>query len=228
MPVVERVERVKDAIHREGVIANIRLTNTGQLVRAFNSVLLGGISIFEIPIQAQKWADIVKRARAEFGDEITLGVGGVLDRRGALSAVQAGADYVSCPHTERGIVELCKEEGVVIMQGALTPNEVFRAQQTGADFVTVMPANFYGNNYVETLLFTYSDVKLIPTGGIDDKAAAQLLQSGARAVAIDTWLVNDQFIARRQFDEIQARAVALKKAAEGRPPIRRTRGRVRA
>lgn len=214
MPVIERVERVAHTIEKERAIAVLRLTDTNTIIRTFNSLLLGGINVFELPIQAPRWADILKKARAEFGDDVVLGVGGILDRRGALNAIQAGADYVSSPHTERGIVELCKEEGAVVMQGALTPNEVFRAQQTGADFVTVMPASFYGPAYVESLLFTYSDVRLIPVGGIDDELAATLLKAGARAVAVDAWLVNDVFIARRQFDEIQKRASALSKAAK--------------
>lgn len=214
MPVIERVERVAHTIEKERAIAVLRLTDTPAVIRAFNSLLLGGINVFELPIQATRWADILKKARAEFGDDVVLGVGGVLDRRGALNAIQAGADYVSSPHTERGIVELCKEEGAIIMQGALTPNEVFRAQQTGADFVTVTPANFYGPAYVESLLFTYADTRLIPVGGIDVELATTLLQAGARAVAVDTWLVNDVFIARRLFDEIQKRAATLSKAVK--------------
>jgi len=235
MAVVDRIDRVVRALEKEAVIASIRLTNTAQIVRAFNSILLGGLSIFEIPIQAPKWAEIVRKARAEFGDDILLGVGGVLDRRGALNAIQAGADYVCSPHTERGIVELCKEEQTLIMQGGLTPNEVFRAYQTGADYVSVTPASFYGQAYMESLLFTYGDVKLIPSGGVDDKLAGALLASGARAVGVDTWLVNDKMIQDREFDQIQQRAVSLKKIAATAKPqaapmpkARSSRSRARA
>lgn len=219
MPVIERVERVTRAVEKEAVIAHLRLVDTNPIIRAMNSLLLGGITILELPIKAPKWADIIKKARHEFGDEITLGVAGVLDRRSALNAIQAGADYVSSPHTERGIVELCKEEGAICMQGGVTPNEVFRAQQTGADFVTVVPANMYGAQYIETLIFNYGDIPLVPQGGIDDQMAVQFLKAGARAVVVDSWLVNDQLVARRQFDEIQKRAVALKKQLAKRKTV---------
>ncbi len=211
MPVLERVERVALTIEKEGVIASIRLRDIKQIIRAFNSLLLGGVNIFELPVQAPKWSDVVKKARDEFGNDIILGVGGILDRRSALNAIQAGADYVSSPHTERGIVELCKEEGAVVMQGGLTPNEVYRAQQTGADYITVAPANLYGESYVEQMIFTYGNIKLVPQGGIDEKGAAILLRAGARAVVVDSWLVNDELIKRRDFDEIQQRAAALRK-----------------
>ncbi len=214
MPVIERIERVTLALEKEGIIASIRLTQTAHLVRAFNSILLGGLNVFEIPIQAPKWEEIVRKARQEFGNDIILGVCGILDRRGALDAIQAGADYVSSPHTERGIVELCKEETTVVMQGGMTPNEVFRAYQTGADYVTVTPANFYGPAYLESLLFTYGNIRLIPTGGIDDQMAGALLKAGARAVGVDTWLVNDGLVNRREFDVVQQRALALKKMAD--------------
>lgn len=212
MAVIERVERTAHIIEKERVIAHIRLQDTQNIIRAINSVLLGGINIIEIPAQTPKWQDLLKKARAEFGADVTLGLSGVLDRRSALNAVQAGADYVSSPHTERGIVELCKEEGIIVMQGAMTPNEIFRAQQTGADFVTVLPASLYGGAYVESMLYTYGDVQLIPVGGIDDQMAAMLLKAGAKAVAVDNWLVNDAFVSRRQFDEIQKRATTLRKA----------------
>jgi 2-dehydro-3-deoxyphosphogluconate aldolase/(4S)-4-hydroxy-2-oxoglutarate aldolase len=216
MAVVERVERTAQVIEKEGIIAHIRLSTTQDIVGAINSVLLGGINIVELPAQITKWQDLIKKARAEFGADVTLGVSGVLDRRTALNAVQAGADYVSSPHTERGIVELCKEEGIIVMQGAMTPNEIFRAQQTGADFVTVMPASLYGGAYVENMLYTYGDVHLIPSGGIDDQMALAMLKAGAKAVSVDQWLVNDQFVSRRQFDEIQKRASTLRKAVAKR------------
>lgn len=211
MPVIEKVERVSRAIEKEALIAHVRLVDTHQIIRAINSLLLGGVTVLELPVKAPKWQEILKKARAEFGNEVTLGVSGILDRRSALTAIQAGADFVSSPHTERGIVELCKEEGAICMQGGVTPNEIFRAQQTGADFVTVVPANLYGGGYVENILFHYGDIPLVPTGGIDDKLAVQLLGAGARAVVVDQWLVSDQLVARRQFDEIQKRAAALKK-----------------
>ncbi len=213
MPVVEKVERVTKHIEREAVIAHIRLADSRDIIRAINSLLLGGISVIELSFQAPKWKDILAKARAEFGNEVTVGVGGILDRRGALTSIQNGADYVSCPHTERGIVELCKEEGTVCMQGALTPNEVFRAQQTGADYVTITPAGLFGTEYLETLIYNYGDCRLVPMGGIDDKLTNSLLKAGARAVVADTWLANDQMVGRRQFDEIQRRASMLKKAA---------------
>lgn len=212
MPVIEKVERVSRAIEKEGVIAHVKLSDTQQMIRAINSLLLGGITILELPVKAPKWQDVIKKARAEFGNEITLGVSGILDRRSALNAIQAGADFVSSPHTERGIVELCKEEGTICMQGGLTPNEIFRAQQTGADYITVMPANLFGPQYLETLIFNYGDVPLIPIGGIDEQTALTLVKAGARAIIFDSWLVNDQMVARRQFDEIQKRAAAVKKA----------------
>jgi 2-dehydro-3-deoxyphosphogluconate aldolase/(4S)-4-hydroxy-2-oxoglutarate aldolase len=211
MAVMEKTERVAGNIEREAFIVHVRLADTAATVRTINSLLLGGISVIEMPVRTPKWADILQKARAEFGDEITLGITGILDRRSALNAIQAGADYVSSPHTERGIVELCKEENTICMQGALTPNEVYRAQQTGADFVTLMPANFFDQAFVEALLFNYGEVALVPQGGVDDAAAMRFLKSGARAVIIDNWLVNDQLIARRQYDEIQRRAAALKK-----------------
>jgi 2-dehydro-3-deoxyphosphogluconate aldolase/(4S)-4-hydroxy-2-oxoglutarate aldolase len=216
MPVIEKVERVSRAIEKEGLIAHVKLNDTQQMIRAINSLLLGGITILELPIKAPKWQDILKKARTEFGNEITIGISGILDRRSALNAIQAGADYVSSPHTERGIVELCKEEGTICMQGGLTPNEVFRAQQTGADYVNIMPASLFGNAYLETLIFNYGDVPLIPVGGIDEQLAVQLAKTGIRAVVVDSWLVNDQMIARRQFDEIQKRAASLKKAMSKR------------
>ena len=211
MAVIEKVERVSRAIEREMFIAHVQLADMATMIRAINSLLLGGISIIEMPVRAPKWTDILQKARAEFGDEITIGISGILDRRRALNAIQAGADYVSSPHTERGIVELCKEEGTICMQGALTPNEVFRAQQTGADYVTVAPANFFDGTYLDGLLFNYGDVPMIPQGGLDDAAAARFMKAGARAVILDSWLVNEQLVARRQYDEIQKRAASLKK-----------------
>src|SRR5688500_303664 len=89
MAVIERVERTAQTIEKEKVIAHIRLTDTQHIIRALNSILLGGINIIEFPAQTPKWQDLIKKARAEFGTDVTLGLCGVLDRRSALNAAQA-------------------------------------------------------------------------------------------------------------------------------------------
>src|SRR5688500_18536982 len=115
MAVIEKVERVSRAIHKEAVIAHIRLSEPQQMLRAINSIVLGGLNILELPATCPKWGDVLRKVREDFGNEVTIGISGILDRRTALTAIQTGADYVSSPHTERGIVELCKEEGTIVM-----------------------------------------------------------------------------------------------------------------
>jgi 2-dehydro-3-deoxyphosphogluconate aldolase/(4S)-4-hydroxy-2-oxoglutarate aldolase len=73
----------------------------------------------------------------------------------------------------------------------LTPTEVITAWSAGVDFVKVFPCGSVGGaSYVKNLKGPFPQVKIIPTGGVSLKTAADFIAAGASALGVGTDLVN--------------------------------------
>ena len=103
----------------------------------------------------------------------------------------AGAQFIVSPALNVDTIAMCRRYGVPIMPGALTPTEVVTAWAAGADFVKVFPAGSVGGaSYIKNLKGPLPQIKIIPTGGVSLKTAADFIKAGASALGVGTDLVD--------------------------------------
>ena len=116
----------------------------------------------------------------------SLGAGTVLDAEAARACMEAGARFVVSPALDLETVACCRERGVAVLPGALTPTEVLRAWTAGADLVKVFPAGALGGaSYVKSLKAPLPQVELVPTGGVSLKTPFGTLIAPMLGVASD-------------------------------------------
>jgi len=117
-------------------------------------------------------------------------------------------------------VELCKRYSVPVCPAGMTPTEIVRAWQSGADFVKVFPTSSLGSKFIKDLRGPLPQIKLIPTGGIDLNNAAEFIRAGASALGAGTSLVSNDAINNRDFAAIRSTAAAwlecVRKARESK------------
>ena len=104
------------------------------------------------------------------------------------------------------MIQLCRRYDKMVMPGALTPTEVLTAWEAGADIVKVFPSDFTGPGYLKALLGPLPQVRLMPTGGVNLKTAAEFLRAGACALGIGGALADPKAIAARDFAKIESLA----------------------
>lgn len=91
--------------------------------------------------------------------------------------------------------------------GALTPTEVVRAWNAGADAVKVFPAGAVGGaNYLKALKAPLPQVELIPTGGVSLKTAGDFIKAGAMALGVGADLVDTKALRDGRDELITERA----------------------
>jgi 2-dehydro-3-deoxyphosphogluconate aldolase/(4S)-4-hydroxy-2-oxoglutarate aldolase len=135
----------------------------------------------------------------------------VLDAEDAKSCIASGAQFVVSPALNLETIAYCREQGVVVMPGALTPTEVVQAWNAGADFVKVFPAGAVGGPaYLKSLKAPLPQIELVPTGGVNLKTAADFIKAGAAALGVGADLVQGERSAitekAKQFVEIVRQA----------------------
>ena len=97
------LKRILDA----GVIAIVRLDSAGQLGQVARAIKAGGVDVIEFTMTTPGALDIISASTREFGDQVLLGAGTVLDAETARAAILAGARFIVSPTLNPATVELC-------------------------------------------------------------------------------------------------------------------------
>ena len=191
------------------VVAIVRLDSGEQLVKVAEALLAGGISAVEFTMSTPGAADMIKIASTQFGPDVLLGAGTVLDPETARVAILAGAQFIVTPALNLDTLELCRRYGKPVMPGAFTPTEMLTAWEAGADMVKVFPADTLGPGYIKAVLAPLPQLRLVPTGGVSADNAAQYLKAGATALGVGGKLVDKAAVARGDWAAITAEAERL-------------------
>ena len=158
---------VLERITTTGVIPVIRAQSADEAASAIAAIQKGGVSVLEITMTVPGAIELIRDVARRATDAL-VGAGTVLDPENALACIDAGARFVVSPALNLATIAACREAGVAVLPGALTPTEVLTAWSAGADFVKVFPANALGGpSYLKSLKAPLPQVKLVPTGGVN-------------------------------------------------------------
>jgi 2-dehydro-3-deoxyphosphogluconate aldolase / (4S)-4-hydroxy-2-oxoglutarate aldolase len=183
------LKRIRDT----GLIPVVRAESFDQAMRAVAALKAGGLDVLEVTMTVPGAIELIQALAGEYGAETLIGAGTVLDSATAQTCVQAGAQFIVSPTLNKETIRFCREQNVAVFPGALTPTEVVRAWQAGADAVKVFPAGAVGGaNYLKALKAPLPQIELIPTGGVSLKTAADFIKAGAMALGVGTDLVDPQ------------------------------------
>ena len=207
------LQRIRDV----GLIPVVRAESAEQAMRAVEAIKAGGVSVLEVAMTVPGAIAVIEQLAKAFGAEALIGAGTVLDPETADKCIQAGAQFIVSPALNEETIAFCRAQDVAIFPGALTPTEVVRAWNAGADAVKVFPAGAVGGaSYLKALKAPLPQIELVPTGGVSLKTAADFIKAGAMALGVGADLVdtkalsegNDQLITERarQFLEIVSEA----------------------
>lgn len=191
-----------DNIKQGGVVAVLRNMNLNNALQIATTLHENGIKILEITVEAEEGLEVIKLLTSKMPKTIMIGAGTVLDPETAKSAINAGAQFIFSPNVNLETIRMTKRYGAFCVPGALTPTEILKAYEHGADAVKVFPIRTFGPQYLKDLSGPYPQIPLIPTGGINIKNIKDYLKSGAVAVGVGTSLVDPSKSEEKNFYEL--------------------------
>ena len=176
--VIEKIKTVR-------VIPVIRTASAEQAESVVEALIEGGLTVLEVTLTIPGAFELIERLTSRYGNTALIGAGTVLDAEAAQKCLAAGAKFIVSPILDLETVAFCRREEIAVMPGALTPTEIFRAHQVGADLVKIFPVSAMGGAaYLKAVKAVFPQMELIPTGGINAETAVEYLRAGACAVGI--------------------------------------------
>jgi 2-dehydro-3-deoxyphosphogluconate aldolase/(4S)-4-hydroxy-2-oxoglutarate aldolase len=197
------LKRIRDT----GLIPVVRAESSDLAMRAVAALKEGGLDVLEVTMTVPGAIEVIRALVEEYGTEALIGAGTVLDPETAEACIQAGAEFIVSPALNEKTISFCRDQAVAIFPGALTPTEVVRAWQAGADAVKVFPAGAVGGaSYLKALKAPLPQIELIPTGGVSLKTAADFIKAGAMALGVGADLVDTKALSEGNSQLITERA----------------------
>jgi len=194
-------------IREVGLVPIVRAPSPEDAFRAAEAIVSGGIGIAEITMTVPNAIRVMERVVERYGDKVLLGAGTILDPETCRSALLAGAEFIVTPSLDVGVIEVARRYSEPCFPGALTPTEVVKAWQAGADLVKIFPCGPVGGpRYIKALKGPFPQIDFVPTGGVNLETTPEFIKAGAAAVAVGGELVDLKALREGNLDVITSNA----------------------
>jgi len=196
-------KQIVDAIFECGLIPVVRTAEAEQALHVADALQNGGAPIIEVTMTVPGALSVLETLSKRVSDSVILGAGTVLDGETARMAILAGAEFIVAPTLDANTIDVCNRYAKVIVPGALTPTEILRAWELGADFIKVFPADAVGGPaYLKAVKAPLPHIDLVPTGGVDLETAPEFIKAGATAVGVGSALIDKKVLAEKNYDAL--------------------------
>ena len=185
-----------------GIIPVIAIDDAEKAVPLAKALVKGGLPAAEVTFRTAAAEEAIRRIAAEVPDML-VGAGTVLTKEQADRAIAAGSQFIVSPGFNPEITRYVLDKGVVMMPGTATPGEMEQAMSMGLDVVKFFPAEQNGGvANLKALAGPYTNLRWMPTGGVNTKNLMDYLGFDRIIACGGTWMVKKDLIEGEQWDEI--------------------------
>ena len=201
-----------------GVVPVVVLEDAEQAVPTAKALLKGGINAMEITFRTSAAKASIEKVAKEV-PEMIVGAGTVVNVQQVHDAVEAGAKFLVSPGSDAEVIAEAIKLGVPITPGVVTPSEIMIGLKLGLKVFKFFPAENYGGlKTIKALSGPFPQIKILPTGGINQNNAAEYFKNPKILAVGGSWMCTKDMISSGDFDSIaekSAAATALFKEIRG-------------
>jgi 2-dehydro-3-deoxyphosphogluconate aldolase/(4S)-4-hydroxy-2-oxoglutarate aldolase len=174
----------------------------------------GGLSVIEVTLRTPAAIAAIAAIRREL-PQVAVGAGTLQRAADVAAAVHAGARFLVSPGTTPELAASALATELPYLPGVATPSEVMAARALGVCFMKLFPAEALGGAaFLRALAPVFPGIAFCPTGGIDERLAADYLALPNVPIVGGSWMAPRDAIMAGDWARI--RRVAERAAAIGR------------
>lgn len=195
--------KVVEELGKIGIVPVIALDDADDAQPLAEALIKGGLPCAEVTFRTSAAEEAIRRMAAKY-PELLVGAGTVLTPEQADCAMEAGAKFIVSPGLNPNVVKHCIEKGYPIVPGTSTPSDVEVAIELGLEVVKFFPAEQAGGlNMIKAMAAPYTQMKFMPTGGINAANLKSYLDFNKIVCCGGSWMVKKELIAAKDFAAIE-------------------------
>ena len=196
------MNEVLQKIYEIGIVPVIAIEDADQAVPLAKALVKGGLPAAEVTFRTDAAEEAIRRIVKEV-PEMLVGAGTVLTKEQADRAIDAGVKFIVSPGFNPEITRYVIDKGMLMMPGTATPGEMEQAMSMGLDVVKFFPAEQNGGvAKLKAVAGPYSNLRWMPTGGVNAKNLLDYLSFNKIIACGGTWMVKKDLIDAGNWEEI--------------------------
>jgi len=184
-------DRVVAHLSAVPIVGIVRASSSPQAVDHGLRLASAGVHVVEVSLSVPAALTAISQLATRLDpSRHVVGAGTVLTARDAHEALDRGAAFLVSPILDLEVLAVARERDVLALPGVATPTEAVAAARAGAVLQKQFPASNWSPASLKDLLQPLPSLALVPTGGVDLRAAQEWIRVGARAVGLGTALLS--------------------------------------
>ena len=177
------------------VIPVLTIEREAHAVPLARALLDGGLRLIEVTLRTPAAPAAIAAIVREV-PQIVVGAGTVQRPADVVQACAAGARFLVSPGITAELAAAALATQLPYLPGVATPSEVMAARDLGISFLKLFPAEAVGGvAMLRALAPVFAGVAFCPTGGIDERAAAEFLALPNVPVVGGSWMAPSELVA---------------------------------
>jgi 2-dehydro-3-deoxyphosphogluconate aldolase/(4S)-4-hydroxy-2-oxoglutarate aldolase len=208
-PVILRRDLVR-IFSEDRLVAVIRTPTVEAAETAARAMARAGVRLVEITLTVPDAYELIAKLATdeEFASQgAIVGAGTVLSGAQAEDALLAGARFLVSPALIPEMLEAARARDAMTMPGTMTPTEMVKAAELGADFIKVYPlATIGGPDFITNVRRALQHLPLVATGNVELAEIPAYFKAGVAGFGIGGPLIRPDLLDKRDVDGVVANA----------------------
>jgi len=208
-PLVLRRDLVR-IFSEDRLVAVIRTATPESAEVAARAMAKAGVRLVEITLTIPDAYELIAKLATDdamIASGAVVGAGTVLSGAQAEDALLAGARFLVSPALIPEMLDAARARDAMTMPGTMTPTEMVKAAELGADFIKVYPiATIGGPEFIANVRRALQHLPLVATGNVEYDEIPAYFKAGVVGFGIGAPLIRPDLIERRDESGIVANA----------------------
>jgi 2-dehydro-3-deoxyphosphogluconate aldolase/(4S)-4-hydroxy-2-oxoglutarate aldolase len=167
---------IREVLGKHPVIPVVTFNALSEVEPMVERLLKQNIRCIEITLRTEVAFDSIQKTKEEFGKEISVGMGTIVNAAQIQKAIEIGIDFMVSPGISSTLFSDFEKSKIAFIPGVSTPSEIILALQQGYDTLKFFPAHLFGGlEALKTYGQVFPQVKFCPTGGISEATHQEYL-----------------------------------------------------
>lgn len=208
-PLVLRRDLVR-MFSEDRLVAVVRTSSVETAETAARAMARAGVRLVEITLTVPDAYELIAKLATdeEFARlGAVVGAGTVLSGAQAEDSLVAGARFLVSPALIPEMIQAGRARDAMTMPGTMTPTEMVKAAELGADYIKVYPlATIGGPDFITNVRRALMHLPLVATGNVELAEIPAYLAAGVVGFGIGGPLIRPDLLAKGDVDGIVANA----------------------
>lgn len=192
------------------LVAVIRTATAERAAVAARAMARAGVRLVEITLTVPDAYELIAALATD--DEFAatgaiVGAGTVLSGAQAEDSLIAGARFLVSPALIPEMIAAARSRDAMTMPGTMTPTEMVKAAELGADFIKVYPlATIGGPEFITNVRRALMHLPLVATGNVEYDEIPAYFKAGVVGFGIGAPLIRPDLLEKNDIDGVVANA----------------------